>query len=110
MTAYRLRIMKFFVKSVNGRIEKNAPVYIWIFLLKKLMYKDNNDIEKRIFQVAGKRFAKYGFHNTTLRDITKAANCNGAAVNYHFRSKKNLYISVCKYYIKILVDEWRLKI
>ncbi|MBN2588366.1 MAG: helix-turn-helix transcriptional regulator [Sedimentisphaerales bacterium] len=45
-------------------------------------------------QVSGELFAKQGFYGTTLRHITNSVGCNGAAVNYHFHSKNNLYIAI----------------
>jgi AcrR family transcriptional regulator len=45
---------------------------------------------ERILSAAGRLFAKRGPEQTTLREITTAARCNLAAVNYHFRSKDAL--------------------
>jgi AcrR family transcriptional regulator len=44
----------------------------------------------QIVQAAEKIFADKGFRAMTLRDVTKAARVNLAAVNYHFGSKTNL--------------------
>jgi AcrR family transcriptional regulator len=44
----------------------------------------------RIMDAAEKLFAENSFHATSLRDITKAAHVNLAAVNYHFGSKEDL--------------------
>ena len=38
--------------------------------------------------------ARKGYAATSVRDITAAAECNLAAVNYHFGSKRNLYREV----------------
>lgn len=53
-----------------------------------------NDSYLMLLNTARKTFAKYGFHNTTIRMISKEANVNVAAVNYYFRSKENLYFEV----------------
>lgn len=45
---------------------------------------------KRIVMAAGKIFAQKGYRAMTLRDVTKEAKVNLAAVNYHFGSKSNL--------------------
>jgi len=44
----------------------------------------------RILDAAERLFAGQGFHLTTLRQITRAAEANLAAVNYHFGSKQAL--------------------
>ena len=47
-----------------------------------------------ILGAAEKLFAEKGFSGTSIRDITEKADCNIAAVNYHFHGKENLYIEV----------------
>jgi AcrR family transcriptional regulator len=49
-----------------------------------------------ILNAAGRIFAENGFHATTVRQITKEAGVNLAAVNYHFHDKQELYVSVLK--------------
>jgi AcrR family transcriptional regulator len=39
-------------------------------------------------------FAQKGYQAVSVREITKAARCNLAAVNYHFGNKENLYLEV----------------
>jgi TetR/AcrR family transcriptional regulator, regulator of cefoperazone and chloramphenicol sensitivity len=48
----------------------------------------------RILYEAETLFAKRGFYAVTVREITHAARCNLAAVNYHFGNKQNLYMEV----------------
>jgi TetR/AcrR family transcriptional regulator, regulator of cefoperazone and chloramphenicol sensitivity len=50
--------------------------------------------KERILQEAEALFAERGFYAVTIREITKAARCNLAAVNYHFGNKQNLYMEV----------------
>ena len=54
----------------------------------------NNNTKKRILEKAEDLFAQKGYHAVSVREITQAAKCNMAAVNYHFNSKKNLYMEV----------------
>ena len=49
------------------------------------------DARERLMEVAEKMFAERGFDATSVRDLTAAAECNLAAVNYHFGSKEALY-------------------
>lgn len=50
--------------------------------------------KEKILNTAEHLFARDGFHLTSLRDITKEAGVNLAAVNYHFGSKEALLQSV----------------
>ena len=55
----------------------------------------NNDLTKeRLLDEAEALFALKGYDAVSVREITRAANCNLAAVNYHFGNKKNLYLEV----------------
>lgn len=46
---------------------------------------------ERLSEVAAKLFSEKGYAQTSVRDITTAAACNLAAVNYYFGSKEKLY-------------------
>ncbi|MBW1765930.1 MAG: CerR family C-terminal domain-containing protein [Deltaproteobacteria bacterium] len=57
--------------------------------------KEKNDFPKeRILNEAEILFAQRGYHAVSIREITNAAQCNLAAVNYHFGNKENLYLEV----------------
>jgi len=43
-----------------------------------------------IINVAVRLFSEQGFDQTTIRDISKSADVNVAAVNYHFKNKSGL--------------------
>ena len=62
--------------------------------------KDNQGISditrERLLDAAETVFAKKGYPSASVRDITGAAGCNVASVNYHFGSKKGLYREVFK--------------
>ena len=47
---------------------------------------------ERLLAAAVRLFAERGFDATSVRDITTEADCNVAAVNYHFGNKENLYL------------------
>jgi AcrR family transcriptional regulator len=49
---------------------------------------------ERILDEAESLFGQKGYHGVSIREITRAARCHVGAVNYHFGSKKNLYLSV----------------
>lgn len=49
---------------------------------------------ERLLDEAEILFAQKGYHAVSVREITQAADCNLAAVNYHFGSKHNLYLEV----------------
>ena len=51
---------------------------------------------QRLIEAAARLFAENGYAATSVRDLTAAAECNLAAVNYHFGSKQGLYEQVFK--------------
>jgi AcrR family transcriptional regulator len=55
----------------------------------------------RILDAAERLFAEKGFDATSIRDITTEADCNLAAVNYHFGGKDRLYLEAFR---RLLVD------
>ena len=46
---------------------------------------------ERLIEAAGEVFGQQGFHGATVREITKRAGVNLAAINYYFRDKEELY-------------------
>ena len=48
----------------------------------------------RLLQAAERLFARQGYEATSVRDITAAAECNVASVNYHFGGKNKLYLAM----------------
>jgi AcrR family transcriptional regulator len=62
------------------------------------------DVRNRLLDAAEKLFSEHGFDNTSVRDITAEANCNVAAVNYHFGSKEKLYADVWRNHLLLLRD------
>jgi AcrR family transcriptional regulator len=50
----------------------------------------------RLLAAATQLFAERGFHGTTIRDIAERAKVNVAAGNYHYGSKKALYLEVLR--------------
>jgi AcrR family transcriptional regulator len=54
----------------------------------------NEQSVDRIISSAEEAFSKYGYHGTSIRQLTKKANVNLAAINYHFGSKESLYREV----------------
>jgi TetR/AcrR family transcriptional regulator, regulator of cefoperazone and chloramphenicol sensitivity len=54
------------------------------------------DTRKRLISAASALFAEHGFHGTKARDIAARAGVNLAAGNYHYGSKKELYLEVLR--------------
>lgn len=52
---------------------------------------EKEDVKNRLLDAAETLFCEKGFHATSVRELTAAADCNIAAVNYHFGGKENLY-------------------
>jgi AcrR family transcriptional regulator len=51
---------------------------------------------ERLLHAAAELFAAHGFHGTKMRDIARHGGVNLAAANYHYGSKKALYIEVLR--------------
>ena len=58
--------------------------------------KKTDNASQRLLAAAEQLFADKGFAAVSVRDIRTLAECNVAAVNYHFGSKDNLYMEVIK--------------
>lgn len=58
---------------------------------------DGTDTRRRLLDAAGTLFAQKGFRNTKTADICRLARANIAAVNYHFRSKEELYVTAWRH-------------
>lgn len=63
-----------------------------------------SQIQDRILDSAERLFCEKGYAETSIRDITTQANCNVAAVNYHFGSKENLYYRIFQRHLSTLRD------
>src|SRR5947207_4259423 len=56
--------------------------------------KELKDTRSRILDVAEELFSEQGFDRVSVRDITKKARVNLAAINYHFGSKEDLVAAI----------------
>ncbi|KFF00571.1 hypothetical protein IX39_08005 [Chryseobacterium formosense] len=53
---------------------------------------DNN--KTQILLTAQKLFSEKGYRNTSIRDIADCVGTNCSMINYHFKTKENLYIQI----------------
>jgi TetR/AcrR family transcriptional regulator, regulator of cefoperazone and chloramphenicol sensitivity len=72
----------------------NATVMIDAAAQERSFLSDHLQTRPRILSEAMILFAAQGFRNTTIRDLAARAGVNIAAINYHFRSKDDLYAEV----------------
>ena len=63
------------------------------------MRKDGQSTRKRILEAALVIFGEKGYRDATNAAVCEAAGANIAAINYHFRSKEQLYRAVCEHAI-----------
>lgn len=56
----------------------------------------DDDTRARLLAAAGPVFAAQGFDRSTVREISRAAKVNVAAIGYHFGDKKGLYLEVVR--------------
>lgn len=68
------------------------------------------DTKTRLLDAAEQLFSQQGFANTSLRNITTAADANLAAANYHFGSKEALLSAVLERRFLPLNEERRRQI
>jgi AcrR family transcriptional regulator len=62
---------------------------------------------RRLLAAASELFAAQGYHGTTVREIAQCAGVNLAAGNYHFGSKRELYLEVLRAHFQSLQAELR---
>jgi AcrR family transcriptional regulator len=65
---------------------------------------DGDATRARILDTAGRLFAERGYAQTTSKAICERAECNMAAVNYHFGSRDDLYLAVLEEVHKHLIS------
>jgi AcrR family transcriptional regulator len=59
--------------------------------------KDSEETRRRILKAACQVFGEKGYRDATHAEICQLADVNTAAVNYHFRSKAELYRATWEY-------------
>jgi AcrR family transcriptional regulator len=67
----------------------------------------NMQVRERLLDAAERLFCEKGFDRTSVRDLTTAADCNIAAVNYHFGGKDKLYIQMFHRQMHRMMDRHR---
>jgi len=107
--------------SSGKKIKKNScPIQTNVlnFRMKQLfrrrkmtVLQDNNtnsgsdkSVQDRLLDAAEELFCEHGFEGTSIRDLTARAQCNIAAVNYHFGGKRQLYIEMFRRHTTELVN------
>ncbi len=60
---------------------------------------------ERLLDAAEQLFARAGYAGTSVREITREAGCNVAAVNYHFGGKLDLYRQVFVRRLELLREQ-----
>ncbi len=64
-----------------------------------------NSTQKKIIEAAEIEFADHGFGGASIREITRRADVNIAAINYHFGSKEDLFKEMVRYRIDPINEE-----
>lgn len=66
----------------------------------------HQDTRERLLEAAGEVFAERGFRAATVREISRLAHANVAAVNYYFGDKEMLYTAVLEYCFRSAVKKY----
>lgn len=61
-------------------------------------------VKNRLLDAAERLFCEKGFDGTSVRDLTTAADCNVAAVNYYFGGKDRLYAEMFRRQMEAIVN------
>jgi AcrR family transcriptional regulator len=97
--------------AVNHRLETNrlldlTQLFQTIVSFNLIMMPtESQSTRDRLLDAAERLFGQQGFPCSSLRQITDEAGVNLAAVNYHFRSKEELYKAVLLRRIRPVNDE-----
>lgn len=62
------------------------------------------DVRNRILDVAEALFCEKGFDGVSVRELTAAAGCNLAAVNYYFGGKDKLYAEMFRRQFEMMIQ------
>jgi AcrR family transcriptional regulator len=67
----------------------------------------SDPVHEKLLDAAEALFCEKGFEGTSVRDLTTAAGCNVAAVNYHFGGKNKLYVEMFRRQMRRLFQRHR---
>ncbi len=62
--------------------------------------KSYTEIQKKIIQVAKKKFAKNGYQKTSMNEIVSTAGVSKGSLFYHFHSKEELFFQILSLGVK----------
>lgn len=72
--------------------------------VREEMEQSRHNTRDRLLEAACEVFAERGFRNATIGEISKCANANIAAVNYHFGDKQTLYAEAWRHAYKVAME------
>ena len=64
-------------------------------------------VREKLLDAAEVLFCEKGFDGTSVRNLTTAAECNVAAVNYHFGGKDKLYVEMFQRQMRRMIQRHR---
>lgn len=71
---------------------------------KALAKPNSDDPRERILRAAATLFAHKGYAGTSTREITEAASVTKPTIYYHFKSKRDLYLTILGEAMRIFHD------
>jgi len=73
----------------------------------KVINAKSDPVREKLLDAAEVLFCEKGFDGTSVRDLTNAARCNIAAVNYYFGGKNKLYVQMFRRQMRRLLQRHR---
>lgn len=73
----------------------------------KVLNAKSETVHEKLLDAAEVLFCEKGFDGTSVRDLTTAAGCNVAAINYHFSGKDKLYVEMFRRQMRQMIQRHR---
>lgn len=72
--------------------------------MPKVTLEHKTKVREKIIQSAIKNFSRYGYASTKMDEIAKLADVSKGTLYLYFKSKEDLFYSICKYTEKSLIQ------
>ena len=70
----------------------------------RILQTEKDDVRNRLLDVAERLFCENGYEGVSVRELTAAAGCNLAAINYYFGGKEKLYTEMFRRQFTAMIE------